>query len=122
MHSNSDIWRNFPRFIIPIFALVYLNNRQGSHTSVAGALCDFESIQLQPGSPIAYLQPYVQVFAKRNPVDKPIFPLFEMLGVFGGHLKAKPRLPVHDDGRQAGEALWQACMEMTNAKWPAFSS
>jgi hypothetical protein len=117
MYSNSDIWRNFPRFIIPLFALAYLNNEQGSQTSVAGAMCDFADLQIRPGSPVAYLQPYAQVFDK-NSLSQPVFPLFEMLGVFGGHFKVVPRLPTSDGGLLASQALWQACTEMTGTKWP----
>eukprot|EP00521_Asterionellopsis_glacialis_P013172 CAMPEP_0195298134 /NCGR_PEP_ID=MMETSP0707-20130614/22870_1 /TAXON_ID=33640 /ORGANISM="Asterionellopsis glacialis, Strain CCMP134" /LENGTH=261 /DNA_ID=CAMNT_0040360135 /DNA_START=145 /DNA_END=927 /DNA_ORIENTATION=- len=32
---NSDIWRGYPRWIIPIFRMIYLTSKQGSSTSVA---------------------------------------------------------------------------------------
>lgn len=116
LRSNSDIWRDFPRIMIPLFKLAYLDNQQGSHTSVAGAVCEFEQLRLEPKSNLAYLQPYQQYWF--SSLEKPIFPLFEMLGVFAGHLKARPRLPPHDDGFQAAQALWHAAVETTNAKWP----
>jgi NAD(P)-dependent dehydrogenase (short-subunit alcohol dehydrogenase family) len=173
MHSNSDIWRTFPRWIIPLFSLVYLNTRQGSHTSVAAAVGDFADLQIRPNSPVAYLQPYYcyewrpwsfssswwRWLAKSSTPKRdddhddddekeedkldsssaalyenvsssaatprsdppPIFPLAEMLGIFGGHVRAMPRLPPHDEGAQAGRALWEACVELTRAQWPCSS-
>lgn len=97
--------------------MVYLDNEQGSQTSVAASLCDFTDLQLRPGSPIAYLQPYAQIFSGET-LSKPVFPLFEMLGIFGGHSKVVPRLPATDDGLQASQALWQACTLATGANWP----
>eukprot|EP00977_Amphora_coffeiformis_P016967 scaffold5383_cov222-Amphora_coffeaeformis.AAC.8 len=70
--SNSDIWRDFPRFVIPIFSLVYLDVRQGSQTSVAGAVCDFEHLQVESNSTVAYLQPYHQYMS--SSLKTPIFP------------------------------------------------
>ena len=117
LSRNSDIWRDFPRFIIPLFAMAYLNVRQGCRTTVAGAVCDFEQMKFSPHDHAVYLQPYLQLTSMS--VDRPLFPLFEMLGVFGGHLKARPRLPSHDGGSQAAKALWQACVEMSpSVQWP----
>ena len=90
-----------PRFIIPIFRLVYLNNRQGSHTSIAAAVGQFETLPL-------YLQPYWLPVQDMTP-----FPLFEMLGPFEGSVVTKPRLPVKDRGAVAAGALWNACEELT---------
>ena len=41
-----------------------------------------------------------------------------MVGVFDGHLKATPRLPLHDGGLQAAEALWSAATEILGTQWP----
>lgn len=102
---NSDIWRNFPRFMVAIFNLVYLSNKQGCQTSVAGAVCDWQDVKFRPtGSNVAYLQPYYQYFSSSKP-DEPIFPVFEMLGLFGGPLQAAARLPTEDCGKQAALAL-----------------
>ena len=103
--------------MVALFGLAYLTIRQGCRTSVAGAVCDFDELQLAPNVP--YLQPYYPYLSSaKSRADKPLFPLFEMLGVFAGHLKARPRLPDHDGGIQAAEALWQACLETTKAVWP----
>lgn len=116
LYRNSDIWRSFPRFVIPLFRLVYLNNKQGCQTSVAAAVCDWKSLQFpnqhaasadssSSSSPNAvYLQPYKQ-FISLSKEDEPLFPIPEMLGVFGGHLKARPRLPREDGGLKAAQSL-----------------
>lgn len=101
---NSDIWRKFPRFIIPLFRLLYLNNQQGSHTSVAAALS-----QDLPDDTI-YLQPYYQP----QPSSVP-FPPLEMLGVFVGHQPTTPRLP--NDGTQgalSAQVLWETSEKLLN--------
>lgn len=115
--SNSDIWRDFPRFLIPVFEIIYLNNYQGSQTSVAAALCDWRHLRSDSSSTdMVYLQPYYQLFAQRK--GEPLFPSLELVGVFGGHLSATPRLPRHDGGLQAAKALWTASLNATSAKWP----
>jgi len=105
--SNSDIWRDFPRILIPIFSLIYLNNRQGCRTSVAAALGDFDGTTL-------YLQPY---WLPTTTTQTP-FPALEMLGPYQGHCVTQPRLPV-DGGRTAAQALWKAAAEITKASWPS---
>lgn len=103
--------------MVALFALAYLTIRQGCRTSVAGAVCDFDELQLVPNVP--YLQPYFPYLTSSESVaKKPLHPLFEMLGVFAGHLKARPRLPEHDGGIQAAQALWQASLDTTKAVWP----
>lgn len=115
--SNSDIWRDFPRFLVPIFEMIYLNNYQGSQTSVAAALCDWSDLQSAAAcSDTVYLQPYYQHFPQRK--GEPLFPPLELVGSFGGHHQVTPRLPRHDDGLQAGKALWSASLKATNANWP----
>jgi len=96
---NSDIWRGFPRWIIPIFSLLYINNAQGAFTSIAACLCDFDSS-------VIYLQPYWLPFPKR-----PAFPPMEMLGPFVGYAATAPRLPDMDG--TAAAALWKVSEEVT---------
>ena len=105
--SNSDIWRDFPRILIPIFSMIYLNNRQGCHTSVAAALGHFDDSVL-------YLQPYWLPCTTKTQTP---FPAFEMLGPYQGHRVTQPRMPA-DGGRIAAEALWKASAEITKATWP----
>ena len=71
---NSDIWRNYPRWIVALFDYVYLNNRQGAYTSVAASV-----LQDLPED-VIYLQPYHQVTSLSTP-----FPPTEMLGPFVGY-------------------------------------
>lgn len=116
INSNSDIWRNFPRLVVLLFDLVYLNNRQGCRTSVAAAVADWPSLQ-RPRSDCVeavYLQPYRTFFATAP--NQPLFPPLEMLGVFGGHEVVRPRLS--KDGYQSATAMWQASTEITKAEWP----
>jgi hypothetical protein len=116
IHSNSDIWRNFPRLAVLLFDLVYLNNRQGCRTSVAAAVADWPSLQRRHADCVeaVYLQPY-HTFFVTSP-NQPLFPPLEMLGVFGGHEVARPRLS--NDGHAAAAALWQASTEIIKAAWP----
>ena len=96
--------------------IIYLNNYQGSQTSVAAALCAWDDLQADDASDVVYLQPYYQFLPQHK--GKPLFPPLEFVGVFGGHVRTTPRLPRQDVGRQAAQALWSACLNATNAKWP----
>ena len=94
---NSDIWRNKPRYLVPLFKLLYLTNTQGCHTSVAAAVSE----DLPDNA--FYLQPYHQVRPSVAP-----FPPLEMLGVFVGHLVTRPRLPNDGtDGQLSSQVLWE---------------
>lgn len=98
-HRNSDIWRGFPRWIIPIFRLLYLNNQQGCYTSVAACLCEIETS-------VIYLQPYWMPWS-----GQPAFPPMEMLGPFVGYAAATPRLP--NDNGESAVALWKVSEQIT---------
>jgi hypothetical protein len=106
-YSNSDIWRTFPSVLKFFFNLIYLNNRQGCHTSVAAAVGEWEDDK------VVYLQPYW--LPATSPTQVP-FPVAEMLGVYQGHRVTQPRLPA-DGGLLAGQAMWKASAELTGAEW-----
>ena len=100
---NSDIWRDFPRWLVAIFERIYLNNRQGSYTSVAASVID------DLPKDVIYLQPYHQVTSSSTP-----WPPTEMLGPFVGYQAIQPRLP--KDGQNGGltsQVLWQVSEELT---------
>jgi hypothetical protein len=63
-----------------------------------------------------YLQPYWM--PNNDDALSVPFPPMEMLGHFVGYRVSQPRLPLHDDGARAAQALWSACQEITGAKWP----
>jgi len=97
---NSDIWRDNPRWMVPLFRLLYLTNQQGCQTSVAACVQDFPDH-------VFYLQPYWQPrSSKRTP-----WPPTEMLGPFVGYQAVAPRLPA-DGGKMAAEALWKCSEEL----------
>lgn len=94
---NSDIWRQMPRYLIPIFRLLYLNNQQGSYTTIAA------SVLKDLPKDVIYLQPYYQIDPKKEP-----WPPMEMLGIFVGYLATKPRLPNDGtSGELSAQALWE---------------
>jgi len=105
-HSNSDIWRDFPRVLQFVFQFIYLDSRQGCCTSVAAAVGEWDDS-------VIYLQPYWLPAATTV-----AFPAMEILGVFQGYRVTQPRLPA-DGGLQAGQALWKASLELTGAAWPS---
>ena len=98
---NSDIWRGYPQWIRFIFGLFYLDSRQGCSTSVAAALCSFDST-------VEYLQPYWLPSS---------FPMYEMMGPFIGYRPTKPRLP-YDGGSKSAQCLWRASEELTTCVFP----
>ena len=98
---NSDIWRGFPQWMRFIFGLFYLDSRQGCSTSVAAALCNFDSS-------VEYLQPYWLPSS---------FPMYEMMGPFIGYRPTKPRLP-YDGGSKSAQCVWRASEEMTGCIFP----
>lgn len=104
---NSDIWRNKPAFLRRIFQLVYLDNKQGCHTTVAA--CVISDLPADAN----YLQPYHQV----HPTVAP-WPPLEMLGVFVGHLITEPRLPKDgSNGEKTAQVLWETSEELLETKF-----
>jgi len=119
---NSEIWRNFPSFLLkyilrPAFRLFYLNSKQGSRTSIVAAVA-----KIPQG--VIYLQPYWQPSSKNklkselqpnqcsfNRWYNEPFPLFEMIGPYIGHAITDPRLP--RDIEISSLALWNACEKVT---------
>jgi len=100
---NSDIWRTYPRWLVAIFERIYLNNRQGSYTSVAASV-----IEDLPED-VIYLQPYHQV----SHVSVP-WPPTEMLGSFVGWQATTPRLPRDGtNGALTARVLWAVSEELT---------
>lgn len=130
MSSNSDIWRDFPRFVTKLFELLYLSVQQGCRTSVAAGMLDEKNLPLD-GNHCCYLQPY---WIPNIPlIDRQTvpFPLYEMMGPFQGYRIVKPRLPLPLKSKasvgvndkvllEATEALWAACEELTGCTWPEF--
>ena len=137
---NSDIWRDFPKWIQRVQSLVYLNNEQGSQTTVAAAVAE----NLPHDHHALYLQPYSLTIGNWNiqqqshcllPNDnddsekylvqetqqQPAFPPLEMLGPFVGPRITPARLPTTDGGYRAAAALREACEELTNAQWDSSS-
>lgn len=104
---NSEIWRGFPRFIIPLFRLAFLTTSQGSSCSVAAATLSDDDLPL-------YLQPYWMPFSTSNRTPHPIF---ETLGPYAGYVPTAPRLP-QDGGFFEAEALWRASEQLTGCKFP----
>lgn len=112
---NSDIWRNYPKFVVKVFRLIYLTSRQGSQTSVAAAVGNVpRGVYLQP-----YWQPRKSTSRRdHHPVSFSRsfglpFPAFEMLGLFIGHAITEARLP--DDGKDglvSASAMWKVCSEI----------
>ncbi len=115
---NSDIWRNYPKFMQKVHSAIYLSSNQGAQTSIAASVGKF------PSKDVVYLQPYYQpfrskLFAKVNDVrfnssfprwfSVPT-PIAEMLGIFCGFACTDPRLPADIDG--SASALWDACEEL----------
>lgn len=100
---NSDIWRGYPRWVVKIFAQVYLTVRQGAYTSIAASVVD------NLPQDVLYLQPYHQVTPKSA-----AFPVFEMLGPFVGYQAIPPRLPKDgSNGELTASALWKVSEELT---------
>ena len=98
---NSDIWRNFPRWVVTVFDYVYLNNQQGAYTSVAASVIDLPE-------DVIYLQPYHQLTSSSPP-----FPPTEMLGPFVGYQAVQPRLPNDgQNGELTAELLWETSVEL----------
>ena len=139
---HSDIWRDYPSFLAPLFRWLLLTPSQGCRTSVAASVLDDSLIHTNNGnnddntySYHPYLQPYWQPF--RNDDDDtntnndnnntttttsatPLFPVLEMLGPYQGYRWTTPRLPSQPS--VAGAALWQASVELTGAQWPLTAS
>ena len=104
---NSEIWRGFPRFIIPLFRLAFLTTSQGSSCTVAAATLPDDELPL-------YLQPYWMPYSTTNRTPHPIF---ETLGPYAGYVPTAPRL-AEDGGTLEAEALWRASEHLTGCKFP----
>jgi hypothetical protein len=89
------------------FQRIYLSAEQGSTTSVAASVLDFDE-------DVVYLQPYWIPFQKAG---APHYPLFEMLGPYRGYCVMQPRLP-DDGGHAASKTLFDVCEELTGCKFP----
>jgi NAD(P)-dependent dehydrogenase (short-subunit alcohol dehydrogenase family) len=103
--SSTDIWRDFPPFLVFLMGLVYLSPIQASAPSIAAA------VQEDWGDTI-YLQPHWLPDESVTP-----FPPFEMLAPYVGYMSTKPRLP-EDGGMEAGKALWDVSEELTGCYFP----
>jgi hypothetical protein len=107
-YRNSDIWRGFPRLMVFLFRLVYLDNRQGCRTSVVAAVGTSSNGALDEG--VLYLQPYkIPSWCCRAPIIRKNsnndndgqqrasiigvpFPAMEALGPFMGFCPTEPRI------------------------------
>jgi len=103
---NSDIWRDKPRWMMPLFRLLYLTNIQGCQTTVAACVEDLPD-------DVIYLQPYWQRISERPP-----WPPTEMLGPYVGFQAVSPRLPV-DGGILSAEALWRCSEDLSKIEEPS---
>ena len=109
---NSDIWRNYPSYMMRIHDVIYLTSKQGSSTSFAA------SVGVLPKGAI-YLQPYWQPWG-RKPSSisnsnssfarwfKLPVPFTEMLGLYIGHAITECRLPP----KESSLAMWNVCEEI----------
>ena len=114
-HSNSDIWRNYPKLMRTLYRLLYLTTKQGSSTSVAASVMEFSDVS----SDAIYLQPYRLPslnFLRRKKRQSTPHPMFEMLGPYQGYVVSKPRLP-GDDGIRACQSLFSVCEELAGCKF-----
>lgn len=100
---SSDIWRDDSALKQKAYKMIYLTPKQGSSTSLAGAIGSIPKDAL-------YLQPYWQPNLKGPP-----FPMTEMLGPYVGHAIAEPRLPSDGSGGyKSSEDLWKVCEKITS--------
>jgi NAD(P)-dependent dehydrogenase (short-subunit alcohol dehydrogenase family) len=114
---NSDIWRNYPKFMELVHKALYLTPKQGCITSIVAALG-----KLPPKA--VYLQPYWQPFSSTSAdllVNPSLsfsnwftvkYPFSEMLGPYVGYAITDPRLPTDVDASSA--ALWRSCGELVH--------
>ena len=115
---SSDIWRNESSLMQRAYKMIYLTPKQGSSTSLAGAL------GYLPENAI-YLQPYFQWSSKKRSKSTTHrsfnrwyslpFPMFEMLGAYVGFAVTDPRLPLDKNcGYESSNALWSVCEKITS--------
>ncbi|CAB1117181.1 unnamed protein product [Ectocarpus sp. CCAP 1310/34] len=101
---RSDIWRNVPKLVMPVFDLfmrfLFLTSEQGSYTSVRAAALPLETLS---GS--GYYQPYWMPFKRPFP--------FEVFGPFVGCAPGRPKLV--KDEPAATSALWTTCERVIEA-------
>ena len=101
------MWRTLPSFVRSFFGLIFLDTCQGSTTSLAAAVEDFDDPS------VLYLQPYW--LPDRYKHSAP-FPVYEMMGPFVGYKETNPRLPI-DGGSMATQALFKVSEELTGCKF-----
>lgn len=102
----SDIWRDYPRWLVFLFSLLYINPKKGSTTSVAAAVGEFPKEAL-------YLQPY-WLFNK----NKVPFPAMEMLGPYVGYEITKPRLPNDGtEGSATAQVMWKVSEKLVGCEY-----
>ncbi|CAB9504861.1 Retinol dehydrogenase 12 [Seminavis robusta] len=101
---NSDIWRHASPKMQAIYKRIFLDNQQGSYTSVAASVLD----NLPPD--VIYLQPYHQVQKSNTP-----FPVFEIMGPFVGYQATQPRLPKDGtNGELSARILWNVSEDLVS--------
>lgn len=104
-----------------VFRRIYLTAEQGSTTSVAASVMDFDT-------DVTYLQPYWLPSKPRNKNNNRNssnssskkscpFPMLEMLGPYVGYQATEPRLP-EDRGIKASASLFVVCEELAGCKFP----
>ena len=111
---NSDIWRNYPSYMMKVHDMIYLTAKQGSSTSFAAAVGDLPKEAI-------YLQPYWQPWGKKcKESSVPSFhewfslpvPFSEMMGPYIGYAITDCRLP----SPEASTAMWNVCEELVGLK------
>jgi hypothetical protein len=96
-----------------LFSKIYLTSEQGSSTSVAASVMDFDDS-------VIYLQPYwLPNRSGSNGVASCPFPMFEMLGPYFGYQPTEPRLPESLLVQQACDSLFAVCEELSGCQYPA---
>jgi len=136
---NSDIWRNFPRWVRKfIFGKIFLSTVEGSEVIIAAAVqngLDSKKDSITTNNEremIIYLQPYANPFSifggrwfpdsssdKNNELPQrrrqSMIPFTEMFGPYVGHLPTTPRLPSNiTTTKDAANVLWEVSEDLTS--------
>jgi hypothetical protein len=98
-----------------IFRRIYLTPEQGSATSIAAAVLNFDNNNNDLCDDVVYLQPYW--LPSSSKVGCPTYPMFEMLGPYIGYQRTTPRIP-NDMGNKAAASLFAVCEELAQCKYP----
>jgi len=112
----SDIWKSLPQSVQELYKRLFLTTKQGSSTSVAGAVGDLPKGAL-------FLQPYWQPLGKRKVksnsgsmswlwFSRP-HPITAVLGPYVGFAVTDCGLPLKSDSHRA---LWNVCEELVGLK------